>query len=70
MTKAARDARLDELEKASKDYGEKKLEQLDYEAQFLESVINSRTGAGQLADQGIFGSVDLLADSIKQFLEG
>ena len=68
--KAERDARLDQLQQAVTEYGQKKTKALTDEVTFLKSVINSRTGAGQLSNQGVADSTNLLAESIKQFLEG
>jgi hypothetical protein len=68
--KDERDARLDELKASVEEYGEKKLEQLSSDVEFMKSVIDGRTGAGQLMNQGIVDSSNLLAESIKQFLEG
>jgi hypothetical protein len=70
LKKAERDKRLDELEKAVKKYGEEKKKVLEADVKFMKSVINSRTGAGKLANQGVEDSSKLLADSISQFLEG
>ena len=68
--KADRDKRLDELKSAVEEYGDKKKKALDADVKFAKSVIKSRTGAGQLADQGVADSKKLLADKISQFLEG
>lgn len=68
--KADRDKRLDELKSAVEEYGDKKKKVLDADVKFAKSVIKSRTGAGQLADQGVADSKKLLADKISQFLEG
>ena len=70
LRKTERDKRLTELETAVKEYGEKKKKVLDADVAFMKSVINSRTGAGKLTNQGIADSKKLLADSIGQFLEG
>jgi len=70
LRKTERDKRLDELEKAVTKYGEEKKKALEADVKFMKSVINSRTGAGKLANQGVADSKKLLADNIGQFLEG
>lgn len=70
LSKTERDKRLDELEKAVDKYGKEKKKALEADVKFMKSVINSRTGAGKLANQGVADSKKLLADSISQFLEG
>ena len=70
LRKEERDKRLDELEKAVKEYGNAKKKALEDEVTFMKSVISSRTGAGKLANQGVTDSSKLLVDSIGQFLEG
>jgi hypothetical protein len=70
LRKTERDKRLSELEKAVNKYGTAKKKILDADVKFMKSVINSRTGAGKLANQGVADSKKLLADSISQFLEG
>lgn len=70
LSKTERDKRLDELEKAVDKYGTEKKKALEADVKFMKSVINSRTGAGKLANQGVADSKKLLADSISQFLEG
>jgi hypothetical protein len=70
LRKTERDKRLGELEAAVQKYGTEKLKVLDADVAFMKSVINSRTGAGKLANQGVADSKKLLADSISQFLEG
>lgn len=70
LRKTERDKRLDELEKAVDKYGKEKKEALEADVKFMKSVIDSRTGAGKVANQGVADSKKLLADSIGQFLEG
>jgi ribonuclease HII len=70
IRKTERDKRLTELEAAVKKYGEEKKKTLEADVKFMKSVINSRSGAGKLANQGVADSKKLLADSINQFLEG
>lgn len=69
-TKAERDARLDALDRAVDEWGERETKRLGDEVTFLKSVIKGRTGAGQLADQGVADASNLLVQKIGQFLEG
>lgn len=69
-TKAERDARLTSLENATEEWGKKEKERLEGDVEFLKSVIEGRTGAGKLANQGVEDSSNLLVQSISQFLEG
>jgi len=68
--KVERDKRLDALKAATEEWAAKEKKRLEDEVKFLKSVINSRTGAGQLSSQGVDDSKDLLVQSIGQFLEG
>lgn len=70
LRKTNRDKRLDALAEAVESYGKQKRKAMSDEVAFLKSVIDSRTGAGKLAHQGVADSTKLLADSISQFLEG
>jgi hypothetical protein len=65
-----RNKRLDALNTAVTEWGEKEKKRLEDEVKFLKSVLNSRTGAGQLANQGVEDAKALLVDKIGQFLEG
>ena len=68
--KEDRDKRLDALDKAVKEWAEKEKKRLEGDVTFLKSVVKGRTGAGQLSNQGVSDSKDLLAGSIREFLEG
>lgn len=66
----ARDARLDELKKATTEWADKEEKRLKDEATFLKSILKGRTGAGRLANQNVADSSKLVVDEISQFLEG
>jgi len=68
--KIARDRRLEQLEQAVQQYALRKKERLEADVAFMQSVIDSRTGAGQLSSQSVFDASNLLAESINRFLEG
>lgn len=65
-----RDARLDELKKATTEWAEKEEKRLKDEAIFLKSILKGRTGAGRLANQNVADSSKLVVDEISKFLEG
>jgi uncharacterized membrane protein len=69
-TREERDARLTTLENAVNEWGIKERGRLEAEVSFLKSIINKRTGAGRLANQGISDSKDILVQKIGEFLEG
>jgi len=66
----ARDARLDELKKATTEWADKEEKRLKDEAIFLKSILKGRTGAGRLANQNVADSSKLVVDEISKFLEG
>jgi hypothetical protein len=68
--KTERDARLDELKKATTEWAEKEEKRLKDEAIFLKSILKGRTGAGRLANQNVADSSKLVVDEISKFLEG
>jgi len=67
---AERDARLDALKAAMKDWSTKEKKRLEDEATFLKSVLKGRTGAGRLTNQNVADSSKFLVDEISQFLTG
>lgn len=67
---ADRDARLDELKKATTEWADKEEKRLKDEAIFLKSILKGRTGAGRLANQNVADSSKLVVDEISKFLEG
>lgn len=69
-TKAERDARLDELKKATNEWADKEIKRLEDEAKFLKSILQGRTGAGRLTNQNVSDASKLVVDKISQFLTG
>jgi hypothetical protein len=65
-----RDARLDELKKATVEWADKEKKRLEDEATFLKSILKGRTGAGRLTNQNVADSSKLVVDEIAQFLTG
>jgi hypothetical protein len=65
-----RDARLDALKKAVKDWSTKEKKRLEDEVKFLKSVLKGRTGAGRLTNQNVADSSKFVVDEISQFLTG
>ena len=70
LTQTERNKRLDELETAVKKYSKEKKKQYEAEVKFMKSVMKSRTGAGQLANQGVVDAKNFLVQKVSQFLEG
>jgi hypothetical protein len=68
--KSERDARLDELQKATDEWADKEIKRFEDEAVFLKSILKGRTGAGRLANQNVADSSKLVVDEISRFLEG
>ena len=68
--KAERDARLDALETATKEWADKETQRLTDEVTFLKSLVKKRTGAGKLTNQNVTDSSKLVVDEISRFLEG
>lgn len=65
-----RDARLDELKKATIEWADKEKKRLKDEATFLKSILKGRTGAGRLTNQNVADSSKLVVDEIATFLTG
>lgn len=70
FSQTERNKRIDALVKAVKSYSKEKAKQMEAEVKFMKSVIKSRTGAGQLTNQGVVDSKKFLVNRISQFLEG
>jgi hypothetical protein len=68
--KEARDKRLDGLKNATVEWADKEIERIKNEAKFLKQVMDSRTGAGKLANQNVSDSSKVVVDAINAFLEG
>lgn len=67
---ADRNKRLDELKAATDDWADKETTRLTNESAFLTSILQGRTGAGQLTTQNVTDSTKLTVTSINQFLTG
>lgn len=65
-----RDARLDALKAAVKEWSTKEKKRLTDEVKFLKSVLKGRTGAGRLTNQNVADSSKFVVDEISQFLTG
>ena len=65
-----RDARLDRLQQATDKWAIDETNRINYELDFLKSVLKGRTGAGRLASQNVTDTYKIVVDSIKNFLEG
>jgi hypothetical protein len=70
VSKADRDARLDALDAAVREWGAKEKARLEDEVTFLKSVLKSRSGAGKLAGKNVEDAEFYLIDKISRFLEG
>lgn len=66
--KAERDARLQKLVDTTKTWATAERERLTKEADFLESVLKGRTGAGRLVNQNVADSSVLVVNEITDFL--
>lgn len=66
--KAERDARLQKLVDATNTWAKAETDRLTKEADFLESVLKGRTGAGRLTDQNVADSSNLVVNEITDFL--
>lgn len=69
-SKAERDARLDTLTSAVKDWANKRREYLNNQLSFSKRVLKGRTGAERLNNASVEMASDLLVDEISQFLTG
>ena len=65
---AARDARLDALKTATEKWAADKLQKLEDEKEFLQSVLKGRTGAGRLASSKTAKVVAAVATEVESFL--
>lgn len=66
--KQERDARLKKLEDTTNTWAEAEKKRLNKEADFLESILKGRTGAGRLTKQNVADSSNLVANEITEFL--
>ena len=66
--KEERDARLTQLETATNTWASSEIDRLNKEADFLESVLKGRTGAGRLTNQNVADAANLIVNEITDFL--
>ncbi len=66
--KAERDARLQKLTDATNTWAQSETDRLNKEADFLESVLKGRTGAGRLTNQNVADSSALIVNEITDFI--
>ena len=69
-SKADRDARLDTLASAVKDWATKRREYLNNQLSFAKRVLKGRTGQERLNNASVEMASSLLVDEISQFLTG
>ena len=70
VSKENRDARLEALATAVREWGEKERTRLEDEVVFLKSVLRNRSGASKLASKNVEDAEFYLIDKINKFLEG
>jgi hypothetical protein len=66
----ARNKRLQDLLKATTTWADQETTRLQNESKFLTSILQGRTGAGQLTSQNVVDSTKLTMQSINDFLTG
>jgi hypothetical protein len=69
-SKAARDARLDALASAVKEWAKKRREYLNNQSSFAKRVLKGRPGQDHMSNVNVELASDLLVDEIGQFLAG
>ncbi len=69
-SKAERDARLDMLASAVRDWSKKRQEYLSNQLSFAKRVLKGRTGAERLNNASVEMASTLLVDEISKFLTG
>lgn len=69
-TKAARDARIDALVTATKDWAKNRRAELQARVDSSKRILKGRTGAERLAAHTINTAKELVVDEIDQFLVG
>ncbi len=69
-TKAERDARLDELAAATKQWAENRTKALKAQSAFAKRVLKGRTGSERLNNETVTAASKLLVDEIDTFLTG
>lgn len=69
-SKSDRDARLDDLEKAVKEWSERRAKQLDDQVELAKRVLRGRTGSQYVNNKTVERASDLLVTEIEEFLTG
>lgn len=69
-TTAARNARLDELEKAVKQYAAAQRKTLTHRVDQNKQILRGRTGSDRLAQASVQQSIGLVVGKIDEFLTG
>lgn len=69
-SKEERDARLDELETATKAWAAKRKEYLENQVAVGKKMLKGRTGMERLNNESVQTASGLLVDEINQFLSG
>ena len=69
-SKSQRDAKLDDLEVAVKEWRDRKKERLETQVTLAKRVLLGRTGAERLNNETVVQATDLLVDEIEEFLTG
>ena len=69
-TKEERDARLDKLAEAAKQWADAERKRLKSQVAFGKALLKSRTGQDRLANTSVSAVSDLAVDQINQFLIG
>jgi len=69
-SQADRDARLDSLASATKDWAKARRDDLKKQAAFAKRLLKGRTGAERLNNNSVTSANQLLVDEIDQFLTG
>jgi len=69
-TKEERDARLDELAQATRDWATKERDRLNNQVALGKRILKGRTGSERLAQASVASASDLTEDEINAFLTG
>jgi len=69
-SKSQRDAKLDDLETAVKEWRDKKKKRLEEQVTLAKRVLLGRTDAERLNNETVVQATDLLVDEIEEFLTG
>jgi len=69
-SKEKRDGRLDDLEKAVKEWRDRRKEYLENQAELAKRVLRGRTGSQRLNNETVEQANDLVVTEIEEFLTG